>query len=174
MFDERAAAKRFIDAGGSLKGLQLDNLDEPLIYDLFGVDEHMGGLGGDTQFLRLEQHGRRCFGRRRRVLPFTRASIAQPSAHHELPEWPHFRRAGVCRGRGRQLCYRLWAVSKLLANMRIDNRQRTQMGLAKSPRISYISIFAITKVKACITVGVAKRAAVGEEASKRVWTIAII
>ncbi|KAJ6620618.1 hypothetical protein B0H10DRAFT_2021101 [Mycena sp. CBHHK59/15] len=37
---------RLIEAGESLEGLQLGNLDEPLIYDLFGVDEHMGGLGG--------------------------------------------------------------------------------------------------------------------------------
>ncbi|KAJ7464605.1 hypothetical protein FB451DRAFT_1094421 [Mycena latifolia] len=46
MVGERAAAKRLLNAGASLEGLQLDNLEEPLIYDLFGVDEHMGGLGG--------------------------------------------------------------------------------------------------------------------------------
>ncbi|KAF8216853.1 hypothetical protein K438DRAFT_1558345 [Mycena galopus ATCC 62051] len=46
MVGERAAAKRLIEAGVPLEGLQLGNLDEPLIYDLFGVDEHMGGLGG--------------------------------------------------------------------------------------------------------------------------------
>ncbi|KAJ7117610.1 hypothetical protein C8R44DRAFT_707956 [Mycena epipterygia] len=46
MIGERAAEKRLIEAGASLEGLQLGNLDEPLIYDLFGVDEHMGGLGG--------------------------------------------------------------------------------------------------------------------------------
>ncbi|KAJ7763535.1 hypothetical protein DFH07DRAFT_882362 [Mycena maculata] len=46
MIGERAAAKRLINEGVALEGLQLGNLDEPLIYDLFGVDEHMGGLGG--------------------------------------------------------------------------------------------------------------------------------
>jgi len=28
------------------EGLKLGSLDEPLVYDLFGVDEHIGGLGG--------------------------------------------------------------------------------------------------------------------------------
>ncbi|KAJ6534629.1 hypothetical protein DFH09DRAFT_1284138 [Mycena vulgaris] len=46
MSGERGAAKRLLEAGESLEGLQLGNLDEPLIYDLFGVDEHIGGLGG--------------------------------------------------------------------------------------------------------------------------------
>ncbi|KAJ7714742.1 hypothetical protein B0H16DRAFT_1617898 [Mycena metata] len=46
MSGERAAAKRLIAAGVPLDGLQLGNLDEPLVYDLFGVDEHIGGLGG--------------------------------------------------------------------------------------------------------------------------------
>ncbi|KAJ6581893.1 hypothetical protein B0H19DRAFT_1061389 [Mycena capillaripes] len=46
MIGERAAAKRLLKEGVSLEGLQLGDLDEPLIYDLFGVDEHMGGLGG--------------------------------------------------------------------------------------------------------------------------------
>ncbi|KAJ7068863.1 hypothetical protein B0H15DRAFT_871868, partial [Mycena belliarum] len=46
MVGERAAAKRLINDGASLEGLQLDTLDEPLVYDLFGVDEHIGGLGG--------------------------------------------------------------------------------------------------------------------------------
>ncbi|KAJ7463408.1 hypothetical protein B0H11DRAFT_2052838 [Mycena galericulata] len=46
MIGERAAAKRLLKEGMPLEGLQLGNLDEPLIYDLFGVDEHMGGLGG--------------------------------------------------------------------------------------------------------------------------------
>ncbi|KAJ7698969.1 hypothetical protein B0H17DRAFT_1049841 [Mycena rosella] len=46
MIGERSAAKRLMKDGASLDGLELGNLDEPLIYDLFGVDEHMGGLGG--------------------------------------------------------------------------------------------------------------------------------
>ncbi|KAJ6519147.1 hypothetical protein C8R45DRAFT_918227 [Mycena sanguinolenta] len=46
MVGERAAAKRLIKAGVPLEEFQLGNLDEPLVYDLFGVDEHMGGLGG--------------------------------------------------------------------------------------------------------------------------------
>ncbi|KAF7309998.1 hypothetical protein MIND_00372600 [Mycena indigotica] len=46
MVGERAAAKRLMEAGVGLEGLELGNPDEPLIYDLFGVDEHIGGLGG--------------------------------------------------------------------------------------------------------------------------------
>ncbi|KAJ7625556.1 hypothetical protein FB45DRAFT_921756 [Roridomyces roridus] len=46
MVGERSVAKRLMENGVSLDGLQLPNLEEPLIYDLFGVDEHMGGLGG--------------------------------------------------------------------------------------------------------------------------------
>ncbi|KAF7356342.1 hypothetical protein MVEN_00966500 [Mycena venus] len=46
MIGERAAAKRLMKDGVEMEGLGLGNLDEPLIYDLFGVDEHMGGLGG--------------------------------------------------------------------------------------------------------------------------------
>lgn len=43
MVGERKALKRLVE-----KGLMenRDDLDEPLIYDLFAVDEHLGGLGG--------------------------------------------------------------------------------------------------------------------------------
>ncbi|RDB15775.1 Ubiquitin carboxyl-terminal hydrolase 4 [Hypsizygus marmoreus] len=46
MVGERAVAKRLAEKGVALEELQLGDLDEPLVYDLFGVDEHMGGLGG--------------------------------------------------------------------------------------------------------------------------------
>lgn len=46
MVGEREVAKRLVDQGVAVEELQLGNLDEPLVYDLFGVDEHMGGLGG--------------------------------------------------------------------------------------------------------------------------------
>ena len=46
MVGERAAARRLLDQGVDIEELKLDNLDEPLVYDLFGVDEHIGGLGG--------------------------------------------------------------------------------------------------------------------------------
>lgn len=46
MVGERAAAKRLLDEGVAVEELNLGSLDEPLVYDLFGVDEHMGGLGG--------------------------------------------------------------------------------------------------------------------------------
>lgn len=46
MVGERQVAKRLIDAGANPEELHLGDLDEPLVYDLFGVDEHMGGLGG--------------------------------------------------------------------------------------------------------------------------------
>ena len=43
---ERRTAKKLREEGVDLENLQLGNLDEPLIYDLFAVDEHIGGLGG--------------------------------------------------------------------------------------------------------------------------------
>lgn len=43
---ERAVAKRLLEQGVSLEGLGLGEVEEPLLYDLFGVDEHLGGLGG--------------------------------------------------------------------------------------------------------------------------------
>lgn len=46
MTGERNVAKRLIEQGVAVENLKLGNLDEPLVYDLFGVDEHMGGLGG--------------------------------------------------------------------------------------------------------------------------------
>ena len=52
MAGERAAARRLKEAGLSpeeladVMGVPEDGLDEPLIYDLFAVDEHIGGLGG--------------------------------------------------------------------------------------------------------------------------------
>ncbi|GLB43409.1 putative peptidase C19 family protein [Lyophyllum shimeji] len=46
MVGERAVAKRLAEQGVDLDQLQLGDLEEPLVYDLFGVDEHMGGLGG--------------------------------------------------------------------------------------------------------------------------------
>jgi ubiquitin carboxyl-terminal hydrolase 4/11/15 len=46
MVGERAVARRLFDQGVDIEELKLDNLDEPLVYDLFGVDEHIGGLGG--------------------------------------------------------------------------------------------------------------------------------
>jgi ubiquitin carboxyl-terminal hydrolase 4/11/15 len=46
LIGERQVAKRLKAAGIHAEKLGLGNLDEPLIYDLFAVDEHMGGLGG--------------------------------------------------------------------------------------------------------------------------------
>jgi len=46
MVGERKIAKMLLDQGVDIEGLKLGNLDEPLVYDLFGVDEHIGGLGG--------------------------------------------------------------------------------------------------------------------------------
>ncbi|KAF9460519.1 hypothetical protein BDZ94DRAFT_1265773 [Collybia nuda] len=46
MVGEREVAKRLVEQGLATEELQLGDLDEPLVYDLFGVDEHMGGLGG--------------------------------------------------------------------------------------------------------------------------------
>lgn len=46
MVGERQVAKRLIADGVNIEEMGLSNLDEPLIYDLFAVDEHLGGLGG--------------------------------------------------------------------------------------------------------------------------------
>ncbi|KAF8637637.1 hypothetical protein AX17_002705 [Amanita inopinata Kibby_2008] len=46
MVREREVAKKLVEQSIDISQLNLTNLDEPLIYDLFGVDEHMGGLGG--------------------------------------------------------------------------------------------------------------------------------
>ncbi|KAL0065156.1 hypothetical protein AAF712_007826 [Marasmius tenuissimus] len=52
MAGERPVAQRLKEAGLShedlaeVMGVPEDGLDEPLIYDLFAVDEHIGGLGG--------------------------------------------------------------------------------------------------------------------------------
>lgn len=46
MAGERNVAKRLLAQGVDIENLNLGNLDEPLTYDLFGVDEHIGGLGG--------------------------------------------------------------------------------------------------------------------------------
>ncbi|KAH9852032.1 cysteine proteinase [Lenzites betulinus] len=46
MVGERLVGKRLRDAGADVESLGLTDLDEPLVYDLYGVDEHLGGLGG--------------------------------------------------------------------------------------------------------------------------------
>lgn len=46
MIGERQVARRLLAQGVDAEELHLGNLDEPLVYDLFGVDEHVGGLGG--------------------------------------------------------------------------------------------------------------------------------
>ncbi|KAG6811700.1 hypothetical protein H0H92_006207 [Tricholoma furcatifolium] len=46
MVGEREVFKRLAENGIDLGEFQLGDVDEPLVYDLFGVDEHMGGLGG--------------------------------------------------------------------------------------------------------------------------------
>jgi ubiquitin carboxyl-terminal hydrolase 4/11/15 len=46
MVRERAVAKKLKEQGVDLAELNLTSLDEPLIYDIYAVDEHIGGLGG--------------------------------------------------------------------------------------------------------------------------------
>ena len=46
MVGERNIAKKLVEEGVDIEPLKLGNLDEELVYDLFGVDEHIGGLGG--------------------------------------------------------------------------------------------------------------------------------
>lgn len=53
---ERQVAKRLAAAGVDAAELGLKDLDEPLVYDLFAVDEHMGGLGGGHYRAYAENH----------------------------------------------------------------------------------------------------------------------
>lgn len=46
MVGEKLLAKKLLAKGEDVEALGLSASEEPLIYDLFGVDEHMGGLGG--------------------------------------------------------------------------------------------------------------------------------
>lgn len=46
MVGERKVAKNLEAAGEDLRALGLEDTEEPLVYDLFAVDEHLGGLGG--------------------------------------------------------------------------------------------------------------------------------
>lgn len=43
---EREVTKRLSEQGVDIEELGLSSADEPLIYDLYAVDEHLGGLGG--------------------------------------------------------------------------------------------------------------------------------
>ena len=46
MVMERQVAKRLAAAGEDIEALGLTDVEEPLLYDLYAVDEHLGGLGG--------------------------------------------------------------------------------------------------------------------------------
>ncbi|KAI0766593.1 cysteine proteinase [Trametes elegans] len=46
MVGERLVGKRLAEQGVDVEALGLKDLEEPLVYDLFAVDEHLGGLGG--------------------------------------------------------------------------------------------------------------------------------
>ena len=43
---ERKVGQRLAESGIDIEGLGIGNIEEPLIYDLYAVDEHLGGLGG--------------------------------------------------------------------------------------------------------------------------------
>jgi len=46
MVEERKIAKKLQEQGVDIAQLKFGDLDEPLLYDLYAVDEHRGGLGG--------------------------------------------------------------------------------------------------------------------------------
>lgn len=46
MVGERGVAKRLQKDGFDISSLGLGDIEEPLVYDLYAVDEHLGGLGG--------------------------------------------------------------------------------------------------------------------------------
>jgi ubiquitin carboxyl-terminal hydrolase 4/11/15 len=43
---ERQSARALVDEGHDITQLGIGDVDEPLLYDLFAMDEHSGGLGG--------------------------------------------------------------------------------------------------------------------------------
>ncbi|THH05050.1 hypothetical protein EW145_g5076 [Phellinidium pouzarii] len=43
---EREVVKQLAEQGQDISALGLSDIEEPLLYDLFAVDEHLGGLGG--------------------------------------------------------------------------------------------------------------------------------
>lgn len=43
---ERKVGQRLAESGVDIEELGIGNVEEPLIYDLYAVDEHLGGLGG--------------------------------------------------------------------------------------------------------------------------------
>lgn len=61
---EREVAKRLLASGEYVDGLGSFDQEEPMLYDLFAVDEHMGGLGGGHY---------RAYAK-----------------HHETGQWHHF------------------------------------------------------------------------------------
>lgn len=46
MVGERQAAKRLSEQGADIHSIGFEDIEEPLVYDLYAVDEHLGGLGG--------------------------------------------------------------------------------------------------------------------------------
>jgi ubiquitin carboxyl-terminal hydrolase 4/11/15 len=46
MVEDRKIAKRLQEQGVDIAQLEFGDIDEPLLYDLYAVDEHRGGLGG--------------------------------------------------------------------------------------------------------------------------------
>jgi ubiquitin carboxyl-terminal hydrolase 4/11/15 len=58
MAQERKVARRLRDQGVDIAELGITgDLDEPLLYDLFAVDEHLGGLGGGHYRAYAYNHG---------------------------------------------------------------------------------------------------------------------
>ncbi|KAG2356523.1 hypothetical protein BDR07DRAFT_1300180 [Suillus spraguei] len=43
---ERRVGTRLAQSGADINGLGIRDVEEPLVYDLYAVDEHLGGLGG--------------------------------------------------------------------------------------------------------------------------------
>ncbi|KIY71877.1 cysteine proteinase [Cylindrobasidium torrendii FP15055 ss-10] len=56
MVGEREVANRLEKAGTNLEELRLGDVEDSLTYDLFAVDEHMGGLGGGHYRAYAENH----------------------------------------------------------------------------------------------------------------------
>lgn len=53
---ERKVARSIATQGGDAEALGLENIEEPLLYDLFGVDQHFGGLSGGHYTVSFLEH----------------------------------------------------------------------------------------------------------------------
>ncbi|CED82890.1 Ubiquitin C-terminal hydrolase [Phaffia rhodozyma] len=80
---ERSTAKVLASSGVDLESLGLETTEEPLLYDLYGVDQHYGGLGGGhyTAVAKNVEDGTWYSFDDSRVSSITESSVVTPAAY---------------------------------------------------------------------------------------------